>query len=1025
LNLFKNILYILILSFAWQGHAENVLNDLKLNKNFKKNEEKSLKAELLIQKTEKKAIKQIKKLIKKYKGTELEADMQLRLAELYMRRSKTAQFFELNRESETVVRFMPKEIKDKSSKYWIKKAIAIYDYIQLKYPKSSNLDLVIFNEAMACQQIALNQKSEKLYWKLIKNFKYSPLVADAHLAIGEINFSRKKFNKALNHFNAIKAYPNSRVYPYGLYKAGWSLYNLRDSRSGLLQLEKVVAYGVFASKNNVDARLDLRKEALSDMTLFFEDVHSSKYAYDYFKKQSGDIDVTLYLLKLANLYGRHNKVKDELVIYNDYLKHERNSDLVPMLYSRLISAYETLKDRKAAVKQLAIMSDFCHNSHSWDKSKQIDLISNCHKELQKTALHFANKWLRMWGKNKKYPIFAKVAEKSFWLYLESKEKSFEKTKVRYVLAELLFNQQKFYKSSQQYAIVGGYLNINKQRIFKIKKILKKKNLDKKYRKEVVADLQKIKFDKMMAHDADYAALLSLEKQKVKAKIPHFNRKDEKLFKKLAEYYVGRHKNPKYKLDIQFKLALIYYNNNQFKPAKKLFKQLGDKFANKDKGVKSQDLYLDILNKDKDYSLMIKYSKNLMKKSKGSKLRYRKLQLVFQQSSFLTIQQSEDKQELKNSIKNYKNFALSNLKSDLAPKAWVNAIELEYKMKRPVIAAQSSKKYAQLFPKENNRIEYLLRSAKVYEGLALLGKASSILLDLSNINTIGKKFVTQQEGWKKLAADYEYLSGDMENAAKIYLQLVSSTNKEIRTLSLVNLEKIYSLRGHGKLNSKKHTEVIDQIIVQNIQPESSLLLLKNVEKYYLNNDFPLAFAEAKKVLKMKGDTSSYAMAKARLIQAKILKQEFIQQSLKTSLSRLTMVLQLKTGKLEKAQKAYRSTIKYGDAMISIEALSDLSDLYAVYSEQLRSMPYPKDLPENSQVAFRSEIENLAMPMEDNSIDTLVNAIKQVKTYNVYGDIAKNLQKKLDRKNMKAPENPIVQMVSPEVILPIHKEVRHEI
>src|SRR5690606_26161190 len=103
----------------------------------------------------------------------------------------------------------------------------------------------IFNNAFANQQIGNDKKSEKLFLKLIREFPGSPLIPDAHLAAGEIDFHRRQFESALNHFQAIKEYPDSMVYPYGLYKAAWTYYNMRDAATGLKELEAVVKYGRF------------------------------------------------------------------------------------------------------------------------------------------------------------------------------------------------------------------------------------------------------------------------------------------------------------------------------------------------------------------------------------------------------------------------------------------------------------------------------------------------------------------------------------------------------------------------------------------------------------------------------------------------------------------------------------------------------------------------------------------------------------------------------------------------------------
>src|SRR6202171_5084437 len=109
------------------------LENLKLIEGDEKgNEMKSLKAEMLVSNTEEKAVQQLQKLIKKYKGTDLEPELHFRLAELYMRKSKTDRFFEIHRESETVIHLAPRVVKEASSKASVQSAVATYGLIDRK-----------------------------------------------------------------------------------------------------------------------------------------------------------------------------------------------------------------------------------------------------------------------------------------------------------------------------------------------------------------------------------------------------------------------------------------------------------------------------------------------------------------------------------------------------------------------------------------------------------------------------------------------------------------------------------------------------------------------------------------------------------------------------------------------------------------------------------------------------------------------------------------------------------------------------
>src|SRR5690606_22237224 len=146
----------------------------------------------------------------------------------------------INRESETVVSLVPRIVKRASSRKAITEAINTYELIQRRFPSYGRMDLVMFNNAFARQHIGQSKEAEQIYWSLIRKFPNSMLIPDSHLAIGELNFERKNFKHALDHFLAIEKYPQSRVYPYGLYKAGWTYYNLREALAGIKKLEEVV-----------------------------------------------------------------------------------------------------------------------------------------------------------------------------------------------------------------------------------------------------------------------------------------------------------------------------------------------------------------------------------------------------------------------------------------------------------------------------------------------------------------------------------------------------------------------------------------------------------------------------------------------------------------------------------------------------------------------------------------------------------------------------------------------------------------
>lgn len=967
---------------GWAGDSSTAtpdpLKDLKFVQGDEAgNELRAVKTELLVSASEEKATAQIRVLLKKYKGSPIEPDLWFRLAELHMRRAKSDIFFEINRQSETVVTLAPRAAKTASSKSNIKRAIEIYEEIQARFPRYNQLDVVLFNNAFARQSIGQDKSAEERYRLLVTRYPNSSLVPDCHLAIGEMSFDAKNFKAALDHFNAIKNYPDSRVYPYGLYKAAWTYYNMRNALAGLKELEKVVEYGRFVAKNNIDARLDLRREALADMTLFFEDVYSPTKAWSYLKEQAGELDAAPYLLKLAHLYKRHSRYNDINVVLSDFVSHLPFSELRPEVENELIQSHDHLKKYDVAVKYMESMYQVCDPSGRWAKEQNgratVEVAKGgaqpfveCQRLLEETTLALGKKWFKYWRQRKDMVEFAVGSERAFDIYLRRIKPSEESYESRFVYAELLFMREKFRESSEHYSVVGlGTSN------------------------------------KEMGHDALYSSLLSLEKA-VKEK---WSDADEKRFVSLVGEYAKRHPKGKYRLDLEFKVALVAYEKGRYQDAAPVFERLGREFDGQEKGTRAQDLYLDILNIQKSYTTLKNYAHNL----KGGKVndeRKTKLTKIYEQAYFLEVQDLAEKSRDLDAIKGYKEFAKTNKQSELAEQAWWNAIQLHFKVLDHAGGAEASQTFYEMFPKSPKAVEGLLRAAQTYEDMGQLDRAAKVLMDLATADS------KASAKWKSLAADFLVLTNEEPKAAALYEMLQAQTDQAVASHALAQLE-ILSRRQPA---SARRQLMLKRMIAEGVQPQASMAQLEVVESAFATKDFERAFAEAKKLVGNSGGAVPHAQAKARYIQAEILAQEFYRQSLKAQVDRVATVLALKTEKLEKAQQAYQAAIKFGDPRVSVLALEKLSDLYTHYVSALREMPTPGGLEAKEGVAFRQEMEKLAIPLEEKSVDTLAQALSTAQKLKLRDGSVAHLQLKLNRANMVKEEVLDLKLRAPAAVLP---------
>ncbi len=927
------------------------------------NEVKALKTEILVINAEKQALAQLQKLKAKYKGTPMEPEMLLREAELYMRRARSERFFEIHKTSDNVVKFAPSMVKAASEKKEVSSAIGIFESIQKKFPEFRAIDVVLFNEAYAKQQIGDDKGADLLYQKLVNQHSESSLVPDALLAIGEIRYDQKKFADALEYFKKIRQFPEARVYPYAMYKGAWCYYNLQNASSGLKELEEVVRYGHAMAKQNVDLKLDLRKEALGDMTLFFAEFMPASRAVAYFTQQAGPLDAAPYILKLGKLYGHHGKTAEVEVVLREFISSYPKSDTVPAAYEELIWNNEKMRKRPEAVAQMAEFSRYC--------AKNEERKVECQTRLGGAAKALANKWHALWKTKMIPPELADSAEEAYSIYLGNKEPNDpEENQNRFAFAELLFKRQKFRQSSDEYAEIANH-----------------------------------KPDKQMGHDAAYGAIVGLEKS-----VPgKWGKKEEKRFVQLAEVYLRVYPQGEYALDIRFKQSFIAYENERYDEAAAGFKQIGWNYPSSERVLKAQDLYLDILNLKKDFTNLKEAAKSLVGKT-SDKARSLHMEKLYREAYFSEIQQREEKGDFKGAIADYKKFAQSEKGSELAAKAWWNSSQLQFKIGDAEGGAQTCYEMYRLFPSSPNIKNCLSQAAQSFEALARVELAAKVLVDLAQVDS------AQAVKWKELAADFFALSGNRERAIEFYSKLLDATGPQAvsQATKVELIRKIWALE--KEQNNTKGIKSIQTRILQNgVEPYASQITVEQAESELASGDLNKAFNTSKKIIS-KDYLAKDLLARARFVQASVLEDEFRKQSTKAQVDRITIVLGLKTDKLDKAQKAFQSAIKYGDARVSVAALRRLSGCYLHYAQAVKAIKLPDETPENDRNAFRDEMDKLAIPMEEKGIDTMVQALEAAKKFQIRDGTIGEIQNEIDQLNHKAATNISVKIVVPPPYLP---------
>ncbi len=226
-------------------------------------EKRHAKLELLADDARTKALKQLDSLLRGSRGSSMEAELLIRKATLLADRARTASFFQNS---------SVKSTKLKAPRVYLEESTNVFLEVERKFPKHPRMDVVLFSIGYNYGEMGTSKVDSAFtyYEKTVKKFPESPLVGDARLAMAEILFDKRKFQASVNQLKEIVKSNHPRLKNFALYKMAWSYYNLADLDSAMLSLEKAID-GVNHAEGAQRARIELRKEALNDLSFFYSE----------------------------------------------------------------------------------------------------------------------------------------------------------------------------------------------------------------------------------------------------------------------------------------------------------------------------------------------------------------------------------------------------------------------------------------------------------------------------------------------------------------------------------------------------------------------------------------------------------------------------------------------------------------------------------------------------------------------------------------------------------------------------------
>ncbi len=914
------LLLISISTSAKKKDDRGLLPELNTQQSSEKNtDSQSLKSEVLISKTENKAIEALNNILKKKKGTPQEADLLNRLAELYMRKSKSGRFFDLQRQSDQKqISSFP--VAQEKGADWLLKAIKVYNQILTQFPKFSETDGVLFNSAFAYQQVNQKKNSEANYKTLVERFPNSAILPDSLLALGELLYDQGRFSDAKIYFEKIESFPESRVYVYGLYKLGWTYYNLKSSSDAIKKMKLVIVKNPPESQTANKKGYYLRKEAIRDMVLFIGEVYQADSLYKFFKEIVTTEELGPALFDMAKLYDSYSRLKDIHIFLNEFIKKEPENLYVLKSHILMAETYETLKKRDQVIAELNATAEVCTVGSKWRVNQTPEAISElCQGDFKRASLDLAKRWWEIWQKNKTHKEFSLLTETILKLIIKNEDPATPDLKTRTILAELQFQIEKFDDAAENYYFVATQSK-----------------------------------DKKEAHDTLYASLYSVEKS-LETKSSDVKKAQRK--QQAIEYYTrfpeGEHFFP-----VGLKVAVTHYEEKNYEEALKVLSITEKTKTDLVVRNKSQDLILDIYNLQKRYAELKDLSNLYLKESKEAS-RSKSLTKINEESHFSEIQVKNTLLKPMDQTQNLISYYESHRGSELGQRALLDSLKIYLEKKTLNKFVMSAEELLKTYPNYDKKTNLVKDLVNAYTDLTNLKKASEWSLKLASLEKEKKNVYIEN------AADLMLLDGQPKEARNIYQQLLTESTKDKR---IQLFSKIKSTLDSSK-DQKEILKINGIILELNIEPFATEVLTDKAEALYADKNYKDAFELSMKILKR--DSGSEHRAKARFIQGQVLENEFIAQSMKTTKEdRLALLIQMKTERLEKAQSAYLSVTKMTTSPELVQNSFEAIDrCYGHYIESLNTMSLPASLSPADQETLRSEIKKVLGPIESKRKENL--------------------------------------------------------
>ncbi len=474
-----------------------------------------------------------------------------------------------------------------------------------KFANYKRMDEVLFSLAYLLTEVKKEDAALRYFKRLIKDYPTSKFIPDANLAFGEYFFEQKELDKALQHYERVLKFPQSRVYGYARYKEGWVYYNIQDFKKALEVFVDVITMSEkgqgSALKQN---RLALAKEAKKDLVRTYARVGTPDKAWPFFQRYGGDYAMVMEE-QLAELYNGQGQFIDSIKVFRSLIAIAPTSPKLCAWETEIVNNTLSATGSRANADSVKEMQRL---AAVYEKTKEMqglkgDVLEECRDSTASKLRELATIWHKECQKTNNQDTCS-LAQYIYKEYIKTFPKEKDSYTMNFYYAELLFTLGQKFDDKQKFCDAGpAYTDV-----------IKMDPSDKaKYRNEaayaaVISWKNCLDIDDSR-EEAQQARQRQIAQGKQKGTSPADAFAEHPIpdrYKKMLEAfdtYIKYVNDSKELPSIKYRKARVYYEYNHFDEAAPLFKDLVDHHVTSELAIYAANLYLDCLAIGKKFDVL--------------------------------------------------------------------------------------------------------------------------------------------------------------------------------------------------------------------------------------------------------------------------------------------------------------------------------------------------------------------------------------------------------------------------------------